>query len=67
MNITKDMIFKGQSRNGAWSKKQLRLLGVDWPPVEGWINKEIKITPKKYEQFLELKDKHLKNLCPLNL
>jgi len=36
MIITKEFIEKGKSKNGGWSKKQLALLKVAWPPEKGW-------------------------------
>lgn len=33
--VTEEWIDKN-SRNGSWNSKQLRILGIQWPPVSGW-------------------------------
>lgn len=34
--ITDDFIESGKSTAGGFSKAQLALLGIPWPPVGGW-------------------------------
>jgi hypothetical protein len=36
VTITDDLIESGKSAAGGYSKAQLALLGVTWPPVSGW-------------------------------
>lgn len=36
VTITDDFIERGKSVAGGFSKAQLALLGVAWPPVSGW-------------------------------
>jgi hypothetical protein len=36
VTITDDLIESGKSVAGGYSKAQLVLLGVAWPPVTGW-------------------------------
>ena len=36
VTITDDLIESGKSAAGGYSKAQLALLGVAWPPVSGW-------------------------------
>ena len=60
--ITNKLIESGKSINGGWSREQLKLLGISWPPPIGWkesvISKSIlKIDADKY---ISLKDKHIK-------
>ena len=31
-----ETIEQGCSDNGGWNKPQLALIGVSWPPVQGW-------------------------------
>lgn len=44
MLITEDNVYqileKGRRKvnQGAWNKKQMRVLGFDWPPPENWID-----------------------------
>jgi len=41
MIVTKEYIHKNKSPKGAWSRKQLAALGVDWPPAKGGKNRVI--------------------------
>lgn len=34
--MTEDILSAARSAAGGWSKRQLELLGVGWPPAEGW-------------------------------
>jgi len=36
MPITAELLNAGQSDRGGWSKAQLALVGVAWPPLPGW-------------------------------
>jgi len=36
--VTREFIMSGRSPNGAWTRAQLALIGVPWPPVNGWIS-----------------------------
>ena len=36
MKLTNAMIDQGKTENGAWTRAQLALLGIEWPPVRGW-------------------------------
>lgn len=60
--ITNDMIVYGQSKHGGWSRDQLKLLGVDWPPAKGWKARIIgrTITQSQYEMFLVTRNLHFK-------
>jgi hypothetical protein len=66
--MTKEIFEAGTSRNGAWSIKQLNLIGVDITPgkspLKGW---KYNVIGRSYpediiNEFLALKDKHLKPL-----
>jgi hypothetical protein len=71
--MTKEIFDAGTSRNGAWSYKQLRLLGVEFgygkSPLKGWKKDVIgdKYPECVIKEFLELKDKHLKTVLLGNL
>ena len=39
MIITKDYINRHKTPKGAWNKKQINALGLEWPPTNGWINR----------------------------
>jgi hypothetical protein len=36
MIVTAEFIERGCSKRGGWTKEQLELLGVGWPPMKGW-------------------------------
>ncbi|TDN70023.1 hypothetical protein [Paraburkholderia sp. BL10I2N1] len=36
MKITDEWIRANATRNGGYTKKQLELLDVNWPPIVGW-------------------------------
>jgi hypothetical protein len=59
MKITKQFLESGMSNPGAWTREQLELIGVSWPPRKGWkkqlIGKEI--SPWDAELFLSLNKK----------
>jgi hypothetical protein len=63
--LTSKIVESGRSKNGGWSKKQLELIGVEWPengsPVKGWKGRVVgrKFAVETVEQFLSLKDSHL--------
>jgi len=64
MIMTNNIILKGISYYGGWSKHQLEAIGGQWPPKQGWkiniIGKEV--DEKKVELFLYLKNYHIKNV-----
>lgn len=62
MKLTRELINKGESSNGGWSKKQLALLGIDWPPEPGWpLRLEgVEIPDADYAEFVRIKDAHIK-------
>ena len=55
--ITDELIESGKSASGGWSKAQLQILGVAWPPQNGWkagvIGKSIQESDAKL--FLSLR------------
>lgn len=55
-------IEQAKSNNGGWSKKQLEILGVTWPPSRGWKKSIIqkKIKEDKLKRFISLRGQHLK-------
>ena len=40
--VTKKHIELAKTKNGGWTKKQLEILGISWPPYKGWKNDVIK-------------------------
>jgi len=55
--LTKQMIEEGLSSKGGYNKKQLEILGVEWPPQKGWKSALIGtiISQKQYQNFLNAK------------
>lgn len=39
--VTKSFIEENRTKGGAWTKKQVNLLGVEWPLKKGWQQKVI--------------------------
>lgn len=38
MKVTKSFLDENRSNGGAWTKAQLEILGISWPPANGWIS-----------------------------
>ena len=57
MKITESLLESGKSIRGGWNRKQMDILGVDWPVREGWqrsvIGKEI--SGDEAERYLALR------------
>jgi hypothetical protein len=64
--ITDDILERGRSKKGSWSRKQIDILGVKYEKPfklpKGWKKRICgkQISLRKLTLFLELKDKHLK-------
>lgn len=39
MVISPKWIHAHKTKNGAWTRKQLAAIGVEWPPPKGWIGR----------------------------
>lgn len=59
--VTKVLIDAGQSSAGGWSREQLAILGVAWPPRRGWRRRchGKEIPNSEAVRFCELKNAHL--------
>jgi hypothetical protein len=53
MIVTKDWIAIHKSKSGGYSKKQLNAIGVQWPPIKGWILEVVgkEITEEQRQTF----------------
>lgn len=51
--VTEQWVRQHQSGNGGWTRDQLEVLGVSWPPREGWIRRVIgmEISDENRERF----------------
>lgn len=49
----------GKSVNGAWSRAQLGMLGVEWPPAKGWkaalIRQKLRLSYEQHDQFVAVR------------
>lgn len=59
--VTEELIESGMSRRGAWSREQLAILGIAWPPSHGWKKRAVgkKLSAAEAERFVALRDAHL--------
>jgi hypothetical protein len=57
VSITDELIEAGKSKRGGWSKAQLAILGVPWPPESGWKQKVRgrTISQSEAERFVTLR------------
>lgn len=62
--LTYDYIQKHKTDAGGWTKKQLSILGVEWPPKSGWIDDVCgkTITEEDAVSFEESKFAHKKKV-----
>jgi hypothetical protein len=59
--ITNKLIEQGKSDRGGWNKKQLAILGIKWPPKQGWKWEIIGniISEAGIMEFLSLRNKNI--------
>lgn len=61
IEVTQELIERGQSGAGGWNQDQLKILGVDWPPQHGWRRRTRRwISEIEADQFIRLKGVPLK-------
>lgn len=55
--LTREILIAGKSDCGGWSKSQLELIGVKWPPTKGWMDQVIgkDFENSVLENFVKLK------------
>lgn len=55
--VTAKFVTQGQSFRGGWSRRQLEILDVTWPPSRGWRKQVVgrEITDDAAKEFLSLK------------
>lgn len=52
VKINKDFIEQYMTKNGGWTKKQLELIGVSWPPIKGWkTSLDVEISQESANEF----------------
>lgn len=49
----------GKSVNRAWSRAQLAILGVAWPPMKGWraalIRQKLRLSREQHDKFVAIR------------
>lgn len=57
--ITKRWLLKCRTPAGGWTKAQLEVLGISWPPMQGWHDTVIgnSLTALQRDRFCSLKNK----------
>jgi hypothetical protein len=60
VRLTRELVHAGKSAGGGWSKEQLALIGVPWPPPKGWVGRleGRRVPGSTAAAFLALKDSH---------
>jgi hypothetical protein len=55
--VTTELLNAGRGTDGEYTRAQLALLGVGWPPPRGWRSgvKGLRITAEKADEFVELR------------
>jgi hypothetical protein len=57
MIVSREWIEKNKTASGAWTRPQIRALGIDWPPTRGWINRvENKVISDENARIFELRE-----------
>ncbi len=60
MVVTEELLERGKSIRGGWSREQFHVLGIDFPPSKGWKKSILGeyISEIDANFFVELKDAH---------
>lgn len=68
MKITSELLTAGSRSAGAYTKKQLALLGIDWPPTKGWKASVLgqEISDEAGEEFVRLGTQPKPEKTPVN-
>lgn len=55
ITITRAFIHNNKTYAGAWTKAQLKVIGIDWPPRAGWMRTIIgnELTDEEVLRFRE--------------
>jgi hypothetical protein len=56
--LTNQIIEEFKTKNNGYTKQQLHILGIQWPPIKGWkkelIKRDTHITKEEYMELLHL-------------
>ena len=55
VTITLEMIADAKTKAGGYTRAQLKVLGIDWPPPKGWAKALVgqDIEESLYQQFMD--------------
>jgi hypothetical protein len=58
IEITRELLNAGRGADGTYTRAQLEVLGVEWPPPRGWRSSVVgrRVPVEVAEEFLELRD-----------
>lgn len=67
MLITESFVKQCQTERGGWTKDQLEVLGVKWPPKNGWIDSVcgMEISSETAQAFIDLRNKRARQKKPV--
>ena len=53
MQVTREFLMAHRTARGAWTRAQLQALGLQWPPLQGWLDSVVgqELTDAQVEQF----------------
>ena len=59
MKLTREILHSAGTNGIGFNRQQLILLGVQWPPVKGWLTRLIgrEISDETWQKVLAFKDK----------
>ena len=55
MIVTRNFLLKHRTKEQAWTKAQMDVLGLPWPPKKGWIGriKDMELDQQQVEDFIK--------------
>lgn len=56
VTLTRELIIAARTPRGAWTRKQLEVFDIAWPPKHGWLRRLIgtTVSAHAYEKFAAL-------------
>ena len=50
--VTRRWIEAHKTKNGGWKARQLKQLGIEWPPSKGWIDQAVGRQIEEFERVV---------------
>lgn len=58
VRMTRTLIHRSATDAGGWTRNQLAMLGVEWPPTRGWLDgvdrRGLTLTAEQFSEFYRL-------------